>query len=322
MNESASSFVDSQPRRASRWLDYARLLRLPNIFTAIADGVVGYLITHDVFLSRAEPALLVVASCGCYLAGMVLNDLWDRDIDAVERPERPIPSGRISSATAARLGWGLLVVGVACGWGTAAIAGNARVGVVISLLATMVVLYDRLLKRTPAGPLAMGICRMLNVLLGMSLLSGPWQPMHWMIADGFGLYIVGVTWLARTEAQVSSRLQLFAASILMMAGLGMLYRFPSMADGVPNSLRPVYAELEPQRWMWLWIIVAMMVGVRCLGAIVAPRPTAVQAAVKRALQALIVMNAIVCFAFWRDGGVMIFLLLAPMWLLGRWVYST
>ncbi len=72
-----------------------QLLRLPNVFTAVADIVMGYLVTHE----SAEPwphfALLIGVSALLYLSGMVLNDYFDRRQDARERPQRPIPSGRV-----------------------------------------------------------------------------------------------------------------------------------------------------------------------------------------------------------------------------------
>src|SRR6266404_4145811 len=88
-----------------------RLARIPNVFTAFANVVAG------VYLARggrfeARDGLLVGASGALYLGGMVLNDLFDRRVDAVERPDRPIPSGAVTPAAAAILGFGLLALGV------------------------------------------------------------------------------------------------------------------------------------------------------------------------------------------------------------------
>ena len=98
--------------QARAWFE---LLRLPNVFTAVADVAMGFLITHAAGASAGrwyEFALLAIASCGMYLAGMVLNDVFDVAVDAQERPQRPIPSGRITRSTAARFGWGLLAGGL------------------------------------------------------------------------------------------------------------------------------------------------------------------------------------------------------------------
>src|SRR5262245_51342921 len=95
------------------WL---KLLRLPNVFTAVADVAMGYIITQHTLEPYSQFALLVAASCSLYLSGMVLNDVFDAEVDAREQPHRPIPSGRVPLATAERLGWGLWLIGIAIAW--------------------------------------------------------------------------------------------------------------------------------------------------------------------------------------------------------------
>ena len=87
-------------------------------------------------------------------------------------------------------------------------------------------LYNAGLKRTLLGPVAMGGCRMLNVLLGMSVLRGPWRIEHWAVAAGIGVYIAGVTWFARNDARRSDRWQLIAATLVMLAGVGLVGSLP------------------------------------------------------------------------------------------------
>ena len=152
---------------------YLQLLRLPNVFTAMADILLGFLFTHASLEPWPEFALLLCASSLMYLAGMVLNDYFDQEQDARERPFRPIPSGRVSARTARSLGWTMVLAGAGLGWGVTALTGTLRPGVVATLLAMAIVAYDAMLKKTPAGPLAMGVCRMLNVLLGMSAAGEP-----------------------------------------------------------------------------------------------------------------------------------------------------
>ena len=76
------------------WRAYFELLRFPAVFTAVADVMMGYLVTHG----NLEPihvfALLVAASSLMYLSGMVLNDVFDLDADTRERPGgRFLPAG-------------------------------------------------------------------------------------------------------------------------------------------------------------------------------------------------------------------------------------
>src|SRR5437660_11197291 len=134
---------------------YAQLLRLPNVFTALADIALAALAAQAVVDEplRADLLtflLLCLASACLYCGGMVWNDYFDVEQDKRERPFRPIPSGRVSGPAVLRLGTGLLVGG----WVAAALAGfhaegsdpvPAAVGV---LLVAASVLYARWRTRT------------------------------------------------------------------------------------------------------------------------------------------------------------------------------
>ena len=179
--------MTARSRSSSRLLAYLQLLRLPNVFTAMADVAMGFLFTHDTLSPPAEFACLLISSSALYTAGMVLNDVYDFEHDRYERPDRPLPSRRISQVVAARLGWTLLVIGMAAGCFAAGLTGDWRPAAAAIGVAALIVLYDRALKHTPAGPLAMGGCRFLNVLLGMSTspLPGAWPTGPWPAALAF-----------------------------------------------------------------------------------------------------------------------------------------
>ena len=305
---------------------HLELLRLPNVFTAMADVLLGFWFTHDAFdLGRTDVLLLLVAASGSlYLAGMVLNDVFDVEQDTAERPGRPIPSGRISLGRARGIGWTLLIVGVVLGWTVSLLTGDVRSGLVASALAVLVFAYDAVLKRTPLGPLAMGGCRMLNVLLGMSAFSGAWESYHLVVAGGLGLYIVGVTWLARREASASSRAQLAAATVVMMAGIALAASYPGWEDSIPLQAAVDVKESLSQ-WQWMMGLLAALIGWRCLRAVLNPTPKQVQAAVKNSLLSLVILDAAICMHA-RDENVIyaviIAALLVPAMFLGRWIYST
>ncbi len=297
---------------------YLQLLRLPNVFTAMADILLGFLFTHASLEPWPEFALLLCASSLMYLAGMVLNDYFDQDQDARERPFRPIPSGRISARTARSLGWAMVLAGAGLGWAVTGLTGTPRPGVVATLLAVAVVAYDAVLKKTPAGPLAMGACRMLNVLLGMSAAGEPWQSVHYVVAGGIGLYIVGVTWFARTEARQSNRPQLAMAVAVLLAGIALVASLPHWTTGQE------WPEVRvPDRWFLFWAMIGILIGWRCLRAVADPRPPMVQASVKSCIFSLVILDAAACLAvqgpFW---GLIILALLVPTMTLGRWIYST
>ncbi len=309
-----------RPGSDSPAMAYLQLVRLPNVFTAMADVAMGLLFVRAV--SRAEDiwvlGLLLGASSLLYASGMVLNDLFDVTFDARWRPDRPLPSRRVSLRAARWLGWELMLLGLALSWSAAFLVGHPRPGIVAVLLAACIVLYDAVLKQTPLGPVAMGGCRLLNVLLGMSVTAQPWRTDHWLVAGGIGLYIVGVTWFARTEARRSRRWHLGLATVVMMLGIGLLAWFPDHSDAVSPLIRR-----QPDRWHLLIAILAALIGLRCVRAVVDPTPSRVQIAVKQCILSLVILDAAVCCVVRGTlPAVLIALLLVPAAILGRWMRST
>jgi 4-hydroxybenzoate polyprenyltransferase len=304
---------------ATRLRALAELLRIPNVFTAAADILLGYLFTHRELSPWPLVAMLIGGSALIYSAGMALNDYFDRSLDAHERPSRPIPSGRVSAATARNLGFGFLIGGVALACGAAAFAGQPRPALVAVSLAALVVLYTAALKNTPLAPLGMGGCRALNVLLGMSVMAGPWQQVNYVVAGGVGVYIAGVTWFARAEATESSRVSLAAATVVMLAGLALLAFMPEWVS-VPAGAPEIRI---PDRWYMFWILIAAMLGWRCGLAVWSPEPEVVQSAVRNCIFSLIIIDAGACSAA-QDflHAIYIIVLLIPTMFLGRFVYST
>lgn len=184
----------------SRMLAWWQLLRAANVFTAASNVIAGFLIVQHRF-EPAAPLMALIASSAClYLAGMVLNDFFDAEVDALERPARPIPAGLISRELAGTVGWSLLAAGVLAAWGAAWLGHRPAAGLIGSLLAITVVQYDSRLKSMWAGPLAMGWCRVLNVLLGASIAADlADEPFAWAFALGVGAYTMALTYVARSE---------------------------------------------------------------------------------------------------------------------------
>ena len=107
--------VTENPRtRMSGYRGYVELVRPANVATALADVLAGYAVAGqgDPRLNPSLLAWLLLSTACLYAGGVVLNDVFDRDLDRIERPERPIPSGRVSTTAAAGLGSGLLAAGI------------------------------------------------------------------------------------------------------------------------------------------------------------------------------------------------------------------
>jgi 4-hydroxybenzoate polyprenyltransferase len=292
---------------------YAQLVRLPNVFTAVADIGLAGLATGAWATAWLPLAMVLLASASLYCSGMVWNDFFDYEQDRRERPFRPLPSGRVARTVAARLGAGLMAAGLFwatfAGWRTG--GWNWSPLVLAGLLVVAILLYDGWLKRTWAGPLGMGTCRFLNVLLGLSAVDN-WQwPWGIHLASVVGLYIVGVTWFARTEARVSSQPALAGAAAVVLSALGLAL---SLWLSHPEASSPLFPYLLVGLGFWL--------GIPMTQAIAQPKPARVQGAVKRALAGLIVLDAVLATALAGSAGLILLALLPPMLLLGRWLYST
>ncbi len=145
------------PRRRLR--AWAELLRVSALFSVPGDALAGAAAVGR--RPGRGTALAIGASLCLYEAGMALNDWADREEDAVDRPHRPIPSGRISPAAALGAAGVLTTAGLAL----AARAGRPALTVATGLAAT-VWAYDLHLKHTKAGPAAMAAARSLDLLLG------------------------------------------------------------------------------------------------------------------------------------------------------------
>ncbi|MGA5898470.1 SCO3242 family prenyltransferase [Streptomyces venetus] len=190
----------SRSGRARAW---AELLRLPALFSVPGDALAGTAAAGSPPNSRT---LLAIGSSLClYEAGMALNDWADREVDAVERPHRPLPSGRVRPSAALTAACVLTAGGLAL----AARAGRPALAVAAPLAAT-VWAYDLTLKHTPAGPVAMAAARGLDLLLGAAATTGRAREAL-PSAALLGTHTLAVTTVSRQEAQGGSPLAPLAA---------------------------------------------------------------------------------------------------------------
>ncbi|MEU6914167.1 SCO3242 family prenyltransferase [Streptomyces olindensis] len=217
-------------------------MRLPALFSVPGDALAG------AAAAGARPdarALLAIGSSLClYEAGMALNDWADRDVDAVERPHRPLPSGRIRPAAALTAACALTAAGLAL----AARAGRPALTVAAPLAAT-VWAYDLGLKHTPAGPVAMGAARGLDLLMGAAATTGR-TGRALSSAALLGTHTVAVTTVSRHEARGGSPLAPLAAlATTALLTRQVTHRLTGSATGRPpvttrgpkdpHSVRPV-----------------------------------------------------------------------------------
>ncbi|WP_083338892.1 UbiA family prenyltransferase [Chromobacterium sphagni] len=178
------------------WRVASRLGRISNLPTVWSNVAAGAALSGQL-PPPATLLLLLLALSLIYTAGMFLNDAFDRRIDAVERPERPIPSGQVSPLAVFASGFAMLGAGIsllACMGRASLIAGL--------LLAGCVLLYDLHHKRNAFSPLIMGLCRALvYITSALAVTGGRLPPPVWLGASVLLAYLIGLTYAAKHENQ-------------------------------------------------------------------------------------------------------------------------
>jgi 4-hydroxybenzoate polyprenyltransferase len=296
---------------------YLQLVRIPNVFTAAADSLAGWLLVFGTFAEPERWVPLVLASMAIYAAGIALNDSFDLETDRAERPGRPLPSGQVSRGFAL----GLAVVLFLLGLGMAAASGSALSVGIATLLVICVVAYDAGLRKSVLGPQVMGACRGLNVLLGMSQAENLGGPLAWLVAGSIAVFIVGVTWISRSEATGGRRVLPAAGMALQNASIfGLLVAalrhraFP--ATGIDREIVPVDGLL-------ILVLVALVVNLATGKAVRDPTPSSLQKAVKTGVLSLVWLHVgVVAAVRGPVSALAIASIWIPAYLLGRWIYST
>ncbi len=278
--------------RFGAWLQLARPANLP---TAWSNVLMGTWLANQNWLPIDAIVLLVVGSSCFYIAGMILNDVVDVQRDSQERPDRPIPSGRVSRTAALVVAISLLVAGLTF----AVVAGGIKHGwwssefwrtaAVAALLLICIVGYDWILKLTVMSPIVMGACRFFNVLLGCSM-SDQWSTgiagfdLNLVLVAGIvGLYICGITWFARDEAQETTKLNHFIGAGLILVALGTLHVLP-YRFGIANPSRIAGCHI-------FLILATLFIFWRIQRAIQFGKPMFFQQAIVMCLFSLIILDA-------------------------------
>lgn len=185
--------------RLNVWLRLGRVSNLPTVWTnALAGSALASLL-----FAPMHAALLGFALSWLYVGGMYLNDAFDREIDAIQRPERPIPSGAVRATTVFALGFGMLMLGIAL----AGFVGVQRTHSLLAAgcaiaLAALIVLYNRWHKGNPLSPLLMGLCRVLVYVTAACATAGTRAlTLELVLACGALLgYLIGLTYIAKHES--------------------------------------------------------------------------------------------------------------------------
>lgn len=210
----------------SKLITCLQLMRPANVITSFADILVGFAIAGVAAIqldpSQALPmfgllGLLLLSTAGLYSGGVVMNDVCDAELDKIERPERAIPSGRISRANATKLGISLMVIGI-----IAAFIVSWVSGLLATIIAISALIYDAYTKPLLlVGPVNMAFCRACNLLLGVSIVAGMIST-YWMLFFVHLFYISAVTLISKGEVNGGNKNMLITAFVLYIAALSVV----------------------------------------------------------------------------------------------------
>lgn len=262
-------------------------MRPANIVTAIADILAGIsiagVLSHGI---TAQLAYLVIATIGLYGGGIVFNDVFDKALDEIERPERPLPSGQVTLQQAQLLGGGLFVMGIISAFFVSTISGGMAIAIAVLALT-----YNKFAKHfTIWGPFTMGLCRSFNLLLGISISMAALQSLWWVALIPL-LFIADITLTSQGEVKGENQHTLYFALFLDLLVVVFFFLLPNISD---------YHLLSALPFLTLWFC---MNGYSKLKAIKDNRPQMIMNAVKMGVLSLIPLNASMAAGFqgWQFG---------------------
>ena len=283
-------------------------MRPANIVTSVADVLAGIAIS-GYFLSVDQEFLPVFLLClstiGLYGGGIVFNDVFDADLDRIERPERAIPSGAISKKEATLLGIVLLGIGF-----LAAFAFSLRSGIIAFLILVFALVYNKFSKHHAfLGPLNMGVCRGMNLLLGVSIVSLSLQSLYLLGLIPL-IYIFSITMISQGEVHGSSKKKLYFGAFLYEIVIGAILYAAFLQQNI------FYAALFVVLFAW-------MIFKPLFAAIKDPVGKNIGKAVKAGVISLILMDAAWAAAYGQIFFAMLIAMLLPLslWLAKRFAVT-
>ena len=133
---------------------YIEILRPGNVVMAMIAVILVAIIDHNL----SVPIILAIFAVLFEIsAGNVINDYFDYKIDLINKPSRPIPSGRITLKTARNYAYLLFLLGTICGLLISYLTNNWIPFIIVLFADVCLYFYAYKLKSTPLiGNLTVG----------------------------------------------------------------------------------------------------------------------------------------------------------------------
>ncbi len=263
-----------------KWFAMLQLMRPANIITAIADVIAGIAIAGFLIPDLIDSQLtihiilLCISTAGLYAGGIVFNDIFDIEDDKINRPERVIPSGRLLLKEAHILGIILFTIGI-----ISAFAVSLFSGILAITIMALALSYDKYTKHHGFfGPINMGLCRGVNLILGMSI-NPDLEPEIFLIGLIPVIFIAAITLTAQKETKGKNKA---AIGLAMLLDATIVLGFILIGQNFNFSLKNTFL------FLLLWYGLNTVAKFK---AIINNNPKLIQKAVKTGIISLIPLNA-------------------------------
>lgn len=290
--------------------DWIQLVRLPTAFTLLSNCLAAGMVAGMLWWPLTAMLPTLVASLFAYWAGMILNDVVDQEEDRQSRPNRPLVSGKISPVLAGHVATGMLLLGPIIILGVVFLHTAESAWLPLAFFSSVILsfcvrFYNSPIKHTPLGPVLMGTCRAMNIIMvGSTMLAVttvaateeavvepaialPEGLLGYALA--IGVYIIGVTVYARQEEGESSPATLSFGILLQVIGLGIVGGL-----GIWMQDKYEFVSLNPLRGYPLLIgLIGLTIVNRAMAGVRHPVSRKVQLGVKHSILSLILIDAAV-----------------------------
>jgi hypothetical protein len=285
---------------------YCRLVRLPNIFTSVSDVLAGYILASPGLIDIHNLIPLTIASACLYGGGIVFNDYFDYSADKTERPNRPLPSAKVSQREALCLGIILFMI---------ALFSTFLVNL-ISLCVSIIIIflvmsYNAGTKNVSViGTFNMGLCRFLNMILGLSIIPATVSS-NWIFPLILMIYVMLITALSKLEVKGDGKVKIVLVSVCFLVLVFLAGSLP-IKGSLPNTTS-----------LGLLFIFTLVVLWPMGKAIIKPCPENIQGTIKTMVLSIIILDAY--FVMGATNGLyalVVLALLIPAFTISRFLYVT
>jgi len=293
--------------------DYLVLIRFPNLFTIPSNIIVGF--SQLVLFPEAgieNLLLLMTTSILLYVVGIIINDYRDLEIDRKERPDRPLPAGKISPRSALAF---VFVAAISAIF-LATLVGIPSVFLAVILLIAIIA-YDCWLKNNFLGYFAIALARVINVVLGYSagitlLISNQNEITRLsVILISTFLYVTAISYISRREVESSPKKSNFQISTVLLSLIPAILTFFTLSGVFKWDL-----------FLSLIIFIGMLIK-SLVGKYGSPNPEVAKKIVRNLVLSIIILDSTFLsgtlgFAY----GLSLLVLLIPAVILSRRFYVT